>query len=125
VGRVLTVTNSNSNDLGVRKKTIGREIVIGPNAIKFVAIAIFAILAMVYLAQSTAGANRSVKISDYESQKSQLELQKEQLEVEQTRLQSLKEIDGSTSVPADGVAAQNTMVPSGSVEHLSSGSVAN
>jgi hypothetical protein len=117
VGRVLTVTNSNSNDLGVRKKTIGRQIVIGPNAIKFVAIAIFAILGMVYLAQSTAGANRSVKVSDYENQKNQLELQKEQLEVEQTRLQSLKSIDSST--------AQNTMVPASGVEQLSTGSVAN
>ena len=117
MGRVLTVTNSNSNDLGVRKKTIGRQIVIGPNAIKFVAIAIFAILAMVYLAQSTAGANRSVKISDYENQKNQLELQKEQLQVEQTRLKSLKQIDSST--------AQNTLVPSTGVEHLQNGSVAN
>ena len=125
MGRVLTVTKSNSNDLGVRKKTIGRQIIIGPNAIKFVAIAIFAILAMVYLAQSTAGANRSVKISDYENQKNQLELQKEQLEVEQTRLQSLKSIDSSTSVPAPAPTTQNSMVPAAGVEHLSTGSVAN
>ena len=95
---------------------------IGPTAIKFVAIAIFAILGMVYLAQSTAGANRSVKVSDYENQKNQLELQKEQLEVEQTRLQSLKSIDSSTAVPPTGstapTTAGNTMVPAGSVEHL-------
>ncbi len=99
MGRVLTVTNSNSNSAGVRKKTIGREIIIGPNAIKFVAIAIFAILALVYLAQSTAGANRSVKVRDLESQKAQLQLEEERLQVEQTRLKSLKEIDGGVVKP--------------------------
>jgi len=119
VGRVLAVTNSNSNAIGVRKKTIGREIVIGPNAIKFVAIVIFAILALVYLAQSTSGANRSIKISDLEGRKSQLELEKERLAVEQTRLKSLKEIDSTTNkenlepitrengVPAQPVAVAN------------------
>lgn len=100
MGRVLTVTNSNSINPGVRKKTIGREIVIGPNAIRFVAVAIFAILALVYLAQSTSGANRSVKIRDMEDKKTQLELEKQQLEVEQTRLQSLREIDGGVEKPA-------------------------
>jgi len=100
VGRVLTMTNSNSVTAGVRKKTIGREIVIGPNAIKFVTIAIFAILALVYLAQSTAGANRSVKVRDLSDKKAQLQLEQERLEVEQTRLKSLKEIDSGVEKPA-------------------------
>lgn len=100
MGRVLTMTNSNSVAAGVRKKTIGREIVIGPNAIKFVTIAIFAILALVYLAQSTAGANRSVKVRDLSDKKAQLQLEQERLEVEQTRLKSLKEIDSGVEKPA-------------------------
>lgn len=100
MGRVLTMTNSNSVTAGVRKKTIGREIVIGPNAIKFVTIAIFAILALVYLAQSTAGANRSVKVRDLSDKKAQLQLEQERLEVEQTRLKSLKEIDSGVEKPA-------------------------
>ena len=100
MGRVLTMTNSNSAVTGVRKKTIGREIVIGPNAIKFVSIAIFAILALVYLAQSTAGANRSVKVRDLSDKKAQLQLEQERLEVEQTRLKSLKEIDSGVDKPA-------------------------
>lgn len=99
MGRILTVTNSNSINPGVRKKTIGREIIIGPNAIRFVAVAIFAILALVYLAQSTSGANRSVKVRDLEDQKANLQLEKEQLEVEQTRLKSLKEIDSGVEKP--------------------------
>lgn len=99
MGRVLTMTNSNSTATGSRKKTIGREIVIGANAIKFVSIAIFAILALVYLAQSTAGANRSVKVRDLSDKKAQLQLEQERLEVEQTRLKSLKEIDNGVEKP--------------------------
>jgi len=100
VGRILTMTNSNSSTPGVRKKTIGREITIGPNAIKFVTIAIFAILALVYLAQSTSGANRSVVVRDLSDKKAALQLEQERLEVEQTRLKSLKEIDSGVEKPA-------------------------
>jgi len=121
VGRVLTITNSSHNMAGVRKKTIGREIVIGPNAIKFVAIAIFAILAIVYLTQSTAGANRSVKVGNLDDKKTQLQMEKERLEVEQTRLKSLKEIDGGITKPDQGTILE----PGTTVEHInSSGSVA-
>lgn len=110
VGRILNVTNSNHNISGMRKKTVSREIVIGPTAIKFIAISIFAVLAVVYLAQSTAGANRSIKIRDFEGKKGDLMLEKERLEVEQTRLKSLKEIESGID--------KNNMEPIGNVEHL-------
>lgn len=113
MGRVLTVTNSNSSASGVRKKTIGRELVIGPNAIKFVAVAIFAILALVYLAQSTSGANRSIKVRDFQDKKAELKLEKERLEVEQTRLKSLKEIDNGVEKP--------TLEPISEVDHVRMG----
>lgn len=100
MGRIYTVTNSNSNKIGKKKKTVGREIVIGPTAIKFVAISIFAVLAVVYLTQSTAGANRSIKVRDLEDKKAELQLEKERLEAEQTRLRSLKEIDGGINKDA-------------------------
>jgi len=106
VGRILTVTNSNSTVLGRRKKTIGRQIVIGSNAIKFITITIIAILAIVYLNQSTAGANRSIKIRDLEQGKSQLMLERERLEAEQTRLKSLKEIDSGIEKPVLESGAQ-------------------
>ena len=110
MGRILTVTNSNSFNAGRRKKTISREIVIGSNAIRFITITIVAILAIVYLNQSTAGANRSMKIQDIEQSKTDLTLQKERLEAEQTRLKSLKEIDG-------GIEKQ-VMEPGTGVSHL-------
>lgn len=116
MGRVFTITNSNNFAEGVRKKTIKKEIVIGPTAIKFVAIAIFAILAVVYLAQSTSGANRSVKIRDLEGEKAQMQLEKEGLEVEQTRLRSLKGIDNGVEKPP--------LEPVSSVDHVGSNSLA-
>src|SRR5574344_824292 len=96
MGRAFVYTNSNNIASGSRKKTISRQIVIGPNAIKFISVTICAILALVYLSQSTAGANRSVRVSDLEAKKGQLLLEKERLDVEQTRLRSLKEIDNGT-----------------------------
>lgn len=110
MGRVFTLTNSNDNITNVRKKTIGREIVIGPNAIKFIAIAMFAILALVYLAQSTAGANRSMKVQEQNDQKNNLNLEKERYQVEETRLKSLKEIDAGIE--------KTGLEPPGAVEHL-------
>ena len=56
MGRILTITNSNDSDFGVKKKTIRQGIVIGPNAIKFVTITIFAILALLYFYSITTGA---------------------------------------------------------------------
>lgn len=99
MGRDFILTNSSDNALGKRKKTVGRQIVIGPNAIKFVTVVIVAVLAIVYLSQSTAGASRSLKVREIEDGKAQLDLQKERLEAEQTRLKSLREIDTGVEKP--------------------------
>ena len=118
MGRSFVITNSNNNNAGVKKKTVGRQIVIGPNAIKFVTLTIIAVLGIVYLSQSTAGASRSLKIRDIEGKKSELILQKERLETEQTRLKALREIDNGVD--------KNTLEPVSSVGHLqdsTSGSV--
>lgn len=79
---------------GRRNKTVNREIIIGPNAIKFIGIAVCAILAFVYLSQSTAGANRGVKQGQLEARKSQISEEMQRLAEEQNRLQALKEIEG-------------------------------
>ena len=112
MGRMLTITNSTNNSLGIKKRTVRREIVIGPTAIKFVTLTIFAILALVYLTQSTAGANRSIKIQDINSKKTEMELKKERLEVEKVRLESLQQIDQQIEKP--------TMEPISQVQHLDS-----
>lgn len=114
MGRDYIVTKSSSVELGKKKRTFSRSIVIGPNAIKFVTLTIIAILAVVYLSQSTAGAGRSVQIRELQSKKDDLSLEKERLEAEQTRLKALKEIDS-------GVPKQ-IMEPVSSVGHVDNGS---
>jgi len=93
LGRGYIITNSNTTDLGVKKTTLNRKMVIGPTAIRFVTVVIIAILAVVYLSQSTAGAGRSVKLREIEGKKSEMILERERLQTEQTRLKSLREID--------------------------------
>jgi hypothetical protein len=110
VGRILTITGSRETSVGVKKRAIKKEIKIGSTAIKFISIAIFAILAIVYLTQSTAGANRSIEIRDLTSKSTDLELQKEQLEVEKARLNSLNQIDANIE--------KQPMTPVTSVDYL-------
>lgn len=114
MGRNFLVTKGRTIELGRKKKTISRSVVIGPNAIKFVTLTIIAVLAVVYLSQSTAGAGRSVKLREIESTKGDLTLEKERLESEQTRLKALKEID-------NGVEKQ-VMEQVGNVGHIVSSS---
>lgn len=116
MGRNYIVTNSNTAELGRKKKTFARAITIGPNAIRFITIIIVAVLAVVYLSQSTAGAGRSIRIQNIQTQKNDLELEKERLEAEQTRLKALKEIDNSIEKPA--------LQPISQVDHINSGSLA-
>lgn len=110
MGRMLTITNSSDAHLGVKKKAIKREIVIGPTAIKFITLAIFAILGLVYLTQATEGANRSIKVRDINDKKAEIELKRERLEVEKVRLQSLQQIDQNVEKPS--------LEPISKVEHL-------
>lgn len=107
---MLTITNSKDSTAGVKKRTIKKEVSVGNNAIKFIAIAVFAILGIVYLAQATEGANRSMKVRDITDKKAELELKKERLEVEKVRLQSLEQIDQSIEKPA--------MEPLSKVDHI-------
>ncbi len=113
VRRNFVVTSYGKGD-NKRKKTVSKEIVIGPVAIKFITIIIVAVLAVVYLSQSTAGAGRSIKMRDIESKKTELNLEKERLEAEQTRLKALKEID-------NGVEKQ-VMEPISQVDHIDNNS---
>ncbi|MCX6808637.1 MAG: hypothetical protein NTW50_03140 [Candidatus Berkelbacteria bacterium] len=117
MGRGYIVTNSSSADLGVKKKTVERGFSVGPTAIRFVTIIIIAVLAVVYLSQSTAGASRSVKLNDLQSKQDSLSLEKERLEAEQTRLKSLQSVD-------QGVANQG-MEQVGNVEHLGGATTSN
>lgn len=107
MGRNFIVTRGNRVGVGRKKKTISKSIVIGPSAIKFITLTIVAVLAIVYLNQSTAGASQAVTVRDIESTQNTLLLEQERLQAEQTRLTALKNIDSvtqkQTMTPVTGV----------------------
>ena len=92
----MLITNQNTMDLGTRKRTIGREVKIGPVSLSFVSIIILAALALFYLAESTQSATKNYQVRELEDQKNQLVQEQQRLEVESVRLKSLGEIKQST-----------------------------
>jgi len=110
MSKMLLVTHSNDFQQGVKKRAIKREVIVGPTAIRFVTIAIVAILLLVYLTQSTANASRSIKVRESSDQKSQYQEVEKRLEDEKTRLESLNQINSQTD--------KTQMEPVSQVEHL-------
>ncbi|KKQ74558.1 MAG: hypothetical protein US94_C0002G0018 [Berkelbacteria bacterium GW2011_GWB1_38_5] len=91
----MLITRANTWEQGLRKRTIGSSLKIGPITLKFVTIVLLAVAALFYLAQSTQSATFKYKIMDLESQKSKALTDVKQLEVESARLKSLNEIKNS------------------------------
>lgn len=94
----MLITRNNSWQNGqhsYRKRTIGTDFKIGPITLRFVTIALLAVAALFYLAQSTQGSTFKFKIMELEDQKSKIETDVKQLEVESARLKSLNEIKNS------------------------------
>jgi len=92
----MLITDKNTTEFGVRKRTIGREIKLGPMSLSFVTVVVLAGLALFYLAQSTQSATNNYKIRELEDQKAQVQEENQRLEVEAIRLKSLNEIKKST-----------------------------
>jgi len=86
------ITHSKSFKRGSRKRTIGKQLKLGPVSLKFVTVAFLAIAALFYLAQSAQTSSFKYKIMDLEDQKGKIQTDVKQLEVESARLKSLNEI---------------------------------
>jgi cell division protein FtsL len=76
-------------DLGVKKRSLARRILFGPNAIRVVVLVLLAAFSLFYLSQSSQSATRNYMISDLEKQNSDMTAEKERLEVEANRLKAL------------------------------------
>lgn len=92
----MLITNSNTWETGFRKRTIKKEIKIGPVSLKFVTIALIAVGALFYLAQSTQTSSQKFKIMQLTSTKNEAIAQGKDLEIEAARLKSLNEIKNSS-----------------------------
>lgn len=92
----MLITRNNTWEPGFRKRTIRTEFKVGPVSLKFITIALLAVAALFYLAQSAQSSTFKYKIMELEDQKSKVETDVNQLEVESARLKSLTEIKNST-----------------------------
>lgn len=117
MGRDFIVTNSQTTEIGSKKRTIGRRILIGPKAARFIAVIIFGALGLLYLTQSTEGADRSYKLRDLTSEKSKLLEERDRLKIEESRLESLNEIDKALN-PPPAQTEENKMQPTSQVNYL-------
>ncbi len=122
MGRDFVVTNSNSANIGIKKRTVGRKFFVGPKTTRFIAIVIFSAMGLLYLTQSTQGADRSYKVRDLSAQKSQLSEQRDRLQVEASRLESLNEIDKSVNPQSQD---QAQMQQTNQVNYIPSGNTGN
>ena len=91
----MLITRTNTYQNGYRKKTINSDFKIGPITLRFITLALLAIVALFYLAQSTQGSTFKYKIMQLEDQQSKVQTDVKQLEVESARLKSLSEIQNS------------------------------
>lgn len=92
----MLIPRNNTWEPGFRKRTIKRELKIGPVSLKFITIALLAVGALFYLAESSQGATQQYQIMQLTDTKQQLEAQGKDLEVEAARLKSLNEISSSS-----------------------------
>lgn len=91
----MLIPRSHTWQEGYRKRTIANGLKIGPISLRFITIALLAIIALLYLTQSTQGANFKYQIMELEDQKANIQQDVKQLEVESARLKSLNEIKNS------------------------------
>jgi len=96
----MLITRSNTWEPGFRKRTIRNQFKIGPVSLKFITIALLAIAALFYLAQSAQSSTFKYKIMELEDQKAKIQTDVQQLEIESARLKSLNEIK-------NGIAGMN------------------
>lgn len=97
MGRFFTLTNSKKNfNAFERRRTINVKRGAGPVSLKFITIAILAILSLLYLAQANRSATKGYSLKALEEERTKLEAQNERLEVEAARQKSLKEIQSKT-----------------------------
>ena len=78
--------------LGIKKRSVERRFVLGPNSVKVVLILLLVVFSFFYLSQSSHSATSDYMISDLQSQKDKSESLKAQLEVNLNRLKALSAI---------------------------------
>ena len=109
-----------------------RLLSLGPTATKVVVLVLFAVLLLLYLAQSTQGATRQYEARSLEDSLSEAKQDRQTLDIEAVRLQSLTTVAPPQAIPnpigskaaADAKAEQDkkpsqpTLVPASRIEAI-------
>lgn len=82
---------------GFRKRTVKKEVRIGPISLKFLTVALIAVGALLYLAQSSQSSSQKYQLMQLAGQKKEVEAKSKDLEIEAARLKSLNEIKNSSA----------------------------
>lgn len=93
--RPINFLRNNAIGSDERKRTIDREVKIGPVTMRALTIASLAALLLLYLAQTTQSATKQYEIEELHRQKQELVDEVDRLELEALRLQSLRTIEDS------------------------------
>lgn len=83
------IVGSRSKDLGLRKRSIERRMVLGPNTVKILAIVVLAAFSLFYLSQSSQSASKNYIVSNLEDENNKSASEKDRLQVEANRLKAL------------------------------------
>ena len=83
------IVGKRTKDLGTRKRSVNQRLVLGPNAVKILAIVVLAAFSLFYLSQSSQSAAKNYIVSGLDDQNNQMTAEKERLEVEANRLKAL------------------------------------
>lgn len=91
----MLIPRTNTWQNGFRKRTINTSLKIGPISLKFITIALLAIAALFYLAQTTQSSAFKGEIMNLQEQENKAQTDVQQLEVESSRLKSLSVIQNN------------------------------
>lgn len=92
MGRLLTITRSDSVEFGLRKQAFSPQVKVGKKSLGFITIVLFLVLGLFYLAQTNEIATKGYKIRELEEKKAQELKKQERLNIEAARLRSIKQI---------------------------------
>lgn len=91
----MLITSNHTWERGRRKRTLKRELRVGPVSLKFITLSLLAVSALFYLAQSSQGSSQKYQIMQLTSTQQDLAAQTKDLQVEAARLKSLSVIKKS------------------------------
>lgn len=88
----MLITSKNTHRAGIQKRTIDRQVKIGPISFKFITLLICATVVLLFIGVQSQAATKSYTVYGLTNSLKDLERENEQLKSEATRLKSISQI---------------------------------